>query len=52
MSEAAQPIIFGCGNPMLDFAAHMEKDVIDRYDLEFGGAILAEEKHKPLFAEI
>ena len=37
---------------MLDFAAHMDKDIVSKYGLEFGGAILAEEKHKPLFVEI
>jgi len=41
--------IFACGNPMLDVAAHLGKETMDRYNLPYGGAVLAEEKHKPLF---
>jgi len=37
---------------MLDVAAHLGKEAMDKYDLPYGGAVLAEEKHKPLFTEI
>lgn len=45
-------LIFACGNPMLDVAAHLGKETMDKYGLPYGGAVLAEEKHKPLFQEI
>lgn len=51
MSEN-QTLIFAAGNPMLDMAAHLGKECMDRYDLPYGGAVLAEEKHQPLFQEI
>ncbi len=47
-----ETIIFAVGNPMLDMAAHLGKEAMDRYDLPYGGAVLAEEKHQPLFDEI
>lgn len=47
-----ETLIFACGNPMLDVAAHLGKEAMDKYDLPYGGAVLAEEKHKPLFTEI
>lgn len=37
---------------MLDVAAHLGKETMSKYDLPYGGAVLAEEKHKPLFQEI
>lgn len=45
-------LIFACGNPMLDMAANLGKGVMEKYDLPYGGAVLAEEKHEPLFTEI
>lgn len=50
--SSQETLIFGCGNPMLDVAAHLGRDAMDRYELPYGGAVLAEEKHKPLFGEI
>jgi adenosine kinase len=44
--------ILGMGNPLLDISANAGKELFDKYGLEAGGIILAEEKHQPLFAEM
>ena len=46
---SSEIIIFARGNTMLDVAAHLGRETMDKYDLPYGGAVLAEEKHKPLF---
>jgi len=40
------------GNPLLDISAEVGQDVLDKYGLKGGDAILAEEKHQPLFEEM
>lgn len=50
--ESEQKLIFAIGNPLLDISAHCTHDTLDKYDLKFGLACLAEEKHKPLFDEL
>lgn len=50
--SGSETLIFACGNPMLDVAAHLGEEAMTRYKLPYGGAILAEEMHKPLFDEI
>jgi len=44
--------ILGMGNPLLDISANAEKAMFDKYGLEAGGIILAEDKHQPVFAEM
>lgn len=44
--------ILGMGNPLLDISDNVDKAMLDKYGLEAGGIILAEEKHQPLFAEM
>jgi adenosine kinase len=44
--------LLGMGNPLLDISAEVGQDVLDKYGLKGGDAILAEEKHQPLFAEM
>jgi len=44
--------ILGMGNPLLDISANAEKEMFEKYGLEAGGIILAEEKHQPVFAEM
>lgn len=46
------PIILGMGNPLLDISSEVEKAVLEKYGLELNNAILAEEKHQPLFQEL
>jgi len=45
-------VILGMGNPLLDISDNVDKALMEKYGLEPGGIILAEEKHQPLFAEM
>ena len=45
-------VILGMGNPLLDISDNVDKALMDKYGLEPGGIILAEDKHQPLFAEM
>lgn len=40
------------GNPLLDLQLDVEKEYLTKYDLKDNDAILAEEKHMPIFDEI
>ena len=40
------------GNPLLDISADVGQDFLDKYDVKLDSAILAEEKHQPLFKEL
>jgi len=42
----------GLGNPLLDISATVGQDLLDKYGVEMDSAILAEEKHQPLFTEL
>lgn len=42
----------GMGNPLLDISAEVGQDVLDKYDVKLDSAILAEEKHQPLYKEL
>jgi len=44
--------ILGMGNPLLDISAEVDTPLLEKYGLELNNAILAEEKHQPLFAEM
>jgi adenosine kinase len=44
--------LLGMGNPLLDISAEVGQDVLDKYGLKGGDAILAEDKHQPLFGEM
>ena len=44
--------ILGMGNPLLDISATVGQDLLDKYDVKMDSAILAEEKHQPLFKEL
>ncbi|CAE8588144.1 unnamed protein product [Polarella glacialis] len=44
--------ILGMGNPLLDISAVVTQETYDKYGLLPGNAILAEEKHMPLYAEL
>jgi len=45
-------VILGMGNPLLDISAEVGMDVVEKYGLKMGDAILAEDKHQPLFPEL
>jgi adenosine kinase len=42
----------GMGNPLLDISANVEQDLLDKYELKLDAAILAEDKHQPLYSEL
>lgn len=44
--------ILGMGNPLLDISADVPMELLKKYDLRLDNAILAEEKHLPLFKEL
>jgi adenosine kinase len=45
-------VILGMCNPLLDMTATVSDDVLAKYGLEANNAILAEERHTPLYAEL
>jgi len=53
MASSESYKIFGAGNPLLDCSLEFPDDaVFAKYGIQPASACLAEEKHKPLFAEI
>jgi len=48
----SSPKIFCIGNPLLDISAHVSTEFLNKYDLKLGNAILAEEKHMPIYKDI
>ncbi|XP_031562897.1 adenosine kinase 2-like [Actinia tenebrosa] len=56
-SKRSKPIIregliLGMGNPLLDISATVDHDVLKKYELEANNAILADEKHKPIYQDL
>ncbi|XP_047311858.1 adenosine kinase 2 [Impatiens glandulifera] len=49
---ASNGILLGMGNPLLDISAVVETEFMDKYDIKLNNAILAEEKHLPMYDEI
>lgn len=45
-------VLCGLGNPLLDISAEVPTEVLTKYDVTLNNAILAEEKHLPLYAEL
>ena len=44
--------LMGMGNPLLDISANVGQDILDKYEVKLDSAILAEEKHQPLYKEL
>jgi len=44
--------IVGFCNPLLDMIVVGDQNLLDKYDLKNNNAILAEEKHMPLYEEL
>lgn len=44
--------IVGFCNPLLDMTVDGDQDLLNKYDLKNNNAILAEEKHMPLYEEL
>eukprot|EP01108_Squamamoeba_japonica_P002516 TRINITY_DN2210_c0_g1_i3.p1 TRINITY_DN2210_c0_g1~~TRINITY_DN2210_c0_g1_i3.p1 ORF type:complete len:378 (-),score=220.30 TRINITY_DN2210_c0_g1_i3:388-1455(-) len=45
-------VLIGMGNPLLDISSEVKPELLTKYGLEPSNAILAEEKHMPLYAEM
>ncbi|XP_068710515.1 uncharacterized protein [Montipora capricornis] len=48
----SEGVILGMGNPLLDISATVDKDFLEKYGLDANNAILAEDKHKPIYKEM
>jgi len=44
--------LLGFGNPLLDISATVDAEFLAKYDVKANDAILAEDKHQPLYAEL
>ncbi|KAL5018378.1 hypothetical protein ScPMuIL_004100 [Solemya velum] len=51
-SNIREGILLGYGNPLLDISVNGTKDFLDKYDLLPDNAILAEDKHKPMYRDM
>ncbi|KAM3340277.1 adenosine kinase 2 [Capsicum galapagoense] len=45
-------ILLGMGNPLLDISAVVDQDFLNKYDIKPNNAILAEDKHLPMYEEM
>jgi len=52
MSIKVDSIIMGMGNPLLDISAEVGQDMLNKYGVKLDSAILAEEKHLPIYKEL
>jgi len=50
--EISEGLILGMGNPLLDISAPVDEKLLNKYDLKANDAILAEEKHIPIYQEL
>ncbi|XP_016907091.1 uncharacterized protein LOC107994612 isoform X1 [Apis cerana] len=50
--DLREGILLGMGNPLLDISATVDSNFLKKYDLNANDAILAEEKHKPMYDEL
>ena len=41
--------LMGMGNPLLDISAEVPDSILEKYDVKMDNAILAEEKHVPIY---
>jgi len=54
MANIEKIVLVGMGNPLLDISVDLGDDttLLTKYELKMGDAILAEEKHQPLYKEL
>ncbi|XP_008366672.2 adenosine kinase 2 isoform X2 [Malus domestica] len=52
LSMASEGILLGMGNPLLDISAVVDEEFLQKYDLKPNNAILAEDKHLPMYDEM
>ncbi|XP_012485954.1 adenosine kinase 2 [Gossypium raimondii] len=49
---AYEGILLGMGNPLLDISLVVDEEFLKKYDIKLNNAILAEEKHLPMYQEM
>ncbi|XP_028775206.1 adenosine kinase 2 [Neltuma alba] len=49
---ASEGILLGMGNPLLDISAVVDEEFLQKYGIKLNDAILAEDKHKPMYEEL
>ncbi|KAB2031571.1 hypothetical protein ES319_D05G313000v1 [Gossypium barbadense] len=49
---AYEGILLGMGNPLLDISAVVDEDFLKKYGIKLNDAILAEDKHLPMYEEM
>ncbi|XP_078442172.1 adenosine kinase 2-like [Wolffia australiana] len=49
---AYEGILLGMGNPLLDISAVVDASFLEKFDVKLNNAILAEEKHLPMYDEL
>ncbi|XP_006647541.1 adenosine kinase 2-like [Oryza brachyantha] len=49
---ASEGVLLGMGNPLLDISAVVDDAFLTKYDIKLNNAILAEEKHFPMYDEL
>lgn len=48
----SEGLLFGMGNPLLDITATVDPSFLEKYEMKPNDAILAAEKHLPLYEEL
>ena len=51
-ANASSATVLGMGNPLLDISVDCGQELLEKYGLSMNNAIMAEEKHMPLYKEI
>mmetsp|Transcript_19055 Transcript_19055/g.26610 ORF Transcript_19055/g.26610 Transcript_19055/m.26610 type:complete len:352 (-) Transcript_19055:146-1201(-) len=51
-SSYPEGVLLGVGNPLLDISCEVDMDYVNKYGLKMNNAILAEEKHQPIYKEL
>lgn len=49
---APEGVLLGMGNPLLDISVNSDKEFLDKFGLEANNAILAEDKHVPMYKQM
>ena len=44
--------VLGMGNPLLDISCVVDQEFLDKYGITLNNAILAEDKHQPMYSEM
>ncbi|KAJ6819328.1 uncharacterized protein M6B38_402615 [Iris pallida] len=52
MAASCEGVLLGMGNPLLDISSVVDEAFLNKYDIKPNDAILAEDKHKPMYDEL